>query len=151
MTTALKMDPIDVALTMSNAMLNANLKGVDERLAATPAAAGANSALWLFGHITYWRSMMVGIAGGEPVWGETEAAEFRGMERGSPPAIDGWSLERLRPVHEEATARLMQATATDLSPEVRETLTQLAVHEAYHVGQVGLWRRTRGLPGVIGS
>jgi hypothetical protein len=151
MTTAVDSNLIDIALRQSAAQLNANLEGVDDELAARPAAPGANSALWLYGHITYWRSMMAGIAGASPVWGDDEASEFRGIMLGPPPNIDGWSFDRLRPVFDEATARLRAAVADGLAPDVLEKLTRLSIHESYHVGQVGLWRRTQGLPGVIGK
>lgn len=151
MSAATSTDTIGVALAMNTALLNANLTDVDDEVAAKPAAPGANNALWLLGHIVYWRAMMAAMVGRAPVWAEDDATEFRGVKRGVPPVLEGWTMVTLRAALADATSRLDGVDGEALPPEVRNQLIQLLLHEAYHVGQLGLWRRTQGLAGVVGQ
>ena len=136
---------------MLDAMLGANLSGVDARLAELRPSADANNARWVLGHVLYWRSRVLEMLGAEPVWGEADAPEFRGMKRGDPPAEVGRSFDEIVAGLAEARARTMAALERPLGEEQQADVLSLALHEAYHVGQLGMLRRAMGLSGAIGG
>ena len=134
-------------------LLRKNLAGMSDPQGAARPAADHNNALWVAGHITYWRSQIVAMLGGEPVWAEGEAEVFKGMKRASPPATDGWTLRQVMSAYDQATERLYSALGTGAPPaeggeQLVGGLGSLALHEAYHVGQLGTLRRLAGLAGV---
>lgn len=146
-------DSLKSSFAMLGAMTTANLQDVTPQLAEQRPVEGANNAHWVLGHVVYWRSRMLEMLGGEPVWREGEYREFEGMQKGPPPTELGRGFEDLEADFADAQARTLEAVeaASDLPPETRDGLGSLVLHEAYHVGQLGLLRRTMGLEGAIGG
>ncbi|HUE97165.1 MAG TPA: DinB family protein [Longimicrobiaceae bacterium] len=138
--------------------LNRNLEGLshEDSLAQPP---HGNCINWLLGHVLVYRNMMLDLLGAERVW-ETEAAER--YARGSDP-IRGEAdrperFETLREDFDRSTERLLAALASAdagametpvANSTVGQRLNFLTLHEAYHVGQIGLMRRIAGRVGAI--
>ncbi|MGE0439727.1 MAG: DinB family protein [Gemmatimonadales bacterium] len=139
-------------LRMNDHLLRVNLDGMAADQAGRQPIDGANSVLWVVGHIAYWRNALLGMTGAPPLWTDAEAEIFKGQARGPAPAVTGWTLDRLMAIHRQVTHALLEgldalpaAAAADLGKPLRG----LANHEAYHVGQVAMLRRALGLPGAV--
>lgn len=90
------------------------------------------------------------MLGGTPLWDQEAAEGYKGMSRDNPVAdVVTWDekLTVLQATTEALTERLQEADLSDA--ELAGPLTGLGVHEAYHVGQIGVGRRVLGLPGVL--
>jgi hypothetical protein len=135
--------------------------GTDE-MVAQPGAIRGHPA-WVIGHLTVSCELLGGVIG-LPAWLPEEFARLHAD--GSAPMVDvrvyagrEAGLARLH----DGRARLFEAVRAldearldgafpnpayrEIFPSLRHALTQVLVgHTAYHVGQVGLWRRAMGLP-----
>jgi hypothetical protein len=118
-------------------MTAANLKDVTPERARVRPAPDANDAHWVLAHIVFWRGRILEMLGEEGTGTEVEC-----RQRTFPELVYG--LEALQ-------SRVLAALDGDVADEVRADIGFLTLHEAYHVGQLGLLRRSMGLPGVIGS
>lgn len=133
----------------------------DTQWGARPEA-GANSAHWVLGHVTWARLGMLRMAG-EAVEEESwEAAFGRGAKpddgSGYPPVEElverfGTAGERLYEVlsqmDEEKAQSAVPFELPDGSKTVEDGLHFLYFHETYHLGQIGYIRRLGGLKGFI--
>lgn len=144
-------DALRSSFAMLDGMTRANLTGVDADSAGIRPADQANNALWIIGHIVYWRSRILELLGSEPVWSEGTNLEFTGVKLGNPPAAVGRDFDTLIADLKAARSATEQALEGDVPEEVRADLLSLALHEAYHVGQLGLLRRSMGLVGAVGE
>lgn len=134
----------------------------DDRLWYRPTPQ-TNPLLWIAGHIVHVRAGLLRLLG-DPVetgWGDLFA---RGAALEDEAKYPG-KAEVLR-VHQDVggriMARLASLTASDLArgvtagpkpPGVRTLGDQLgffALHDSYHVGQLGYLRKALGLPGLVG-
>lgn len=121
-----------------------------------------NSLNWILGHLVATRSSFLAGLGAEPVWSKDEA---RAYAQHAPPMRDAASAKPLAEIwraYDLAQARLLAAIAelTDdqlkekAPPELTGTpegtiaamLATLGVHDAYHSGQTGVYRRLLGRP-----
>lgn len=119
-----------------------------------------NCVNWVLGHILAHRNLMLAALGAEPVWDRgMESRYVRGSEpvRGEGPGVErlGRLREELERSRERLAQALRQASEQDLarpagSGTVGRQLLFLALHEAYHIGQVGLLRRLGGKEGAVG-
>jgi hypothetical protein len=124
-----------------------------------------NHPSWVIGHLTN-ACQMLGGSIGLPKWLPKDFAKRFGS--GSVPVADGEmyppkevALVMLR----DAQNRFMQAVEElddsrldepfpvesyrDVFPTIRHALTQVLVgHIAYHIGQIGVWRKAMGLPSI---
>lgn len=134
---------------MNGQLLDKNLDGIDAAAAGRALGAG-NNISWILGHIIYWRQEILVMLGGTALWDQDAATGYKGVSRDNPVEdVVSWEekLNVLSSTSEALTERLQGA---DLSAvELAGPLTGLGVHEAYHVGQIGVGRRVLGLPGVI--
>lgn len=141
------------SFAFGEALLRKNLVGVTDGHAIARPVEGGNSILWVVGHIAYWRNQVVGMLGGTPNWPEDTADLFKGMTRGEPPSTEGWTLLQVMQGYDGATERLRAAFSSAPGPggfeQVLDGLGKLALHEIYHVGQVGTLRRVVGLEGAV--
>jgi hypothetical protein len=134
----------------------------DADMAAQPIGI-VNHPAWVIGHLTVICQTLGGVIG-LPEWlPDGWSARF---DTGSVPVADHSRYEakaRALAMLDDARQRLVRAVE-DLSearleepfpdepyrvvfPTIRHALTQVLVgHSAYHVGQVGVWRRDMGLP-----
>ncbi|MEQ1757056.1 MAG: DinB family protein [Vicinamibacterales bacterium] len=121
-----------------------------------------NSIAWVAGHIVQTRALLLTLLGDpfDTTWG---AIFNRGAEAPEPSAYP--SLDQMRAVSGDVAARLeTQLAALDdaaLSAPARgpqlpraETVAQqvgfLALHDSYHVGQLGYMRKALGYPSLVG-
>jgi hypothetical protein len=122
-----------------------------------------NHPSWVIGHLTFSFQLLGGVIGLKE-WLPSDWAVRFGP--GSAPVADRdryepktEALKILRDAHSRialAVAALDRPTLDqpfpvesyrEIFPTVRHALTQvLAGHTAYHVGQIGVWRRAMGLP-----
>lgn len=142
-------DTLKSTFQMLGAMTSANLQGVSSQAADTRPTPTANNARWVLGHIVFWRNRIVALLGGQPLWGEGEYPEFEGRKQGDPPDRVGRAFGDLLGDLERLQERTLAALDGDVPDVVRGDVVSLSLHEAYHVGQLGLLRRTMGLPGAI--
>lgn len=151
MTTLTSPATIAQSYRQSRKFIDANLQGVEPETARVAVADGGSTFEWVLGHIVYWRNQAVAMLGAAPLWPTDGLSEFRGVDKGDCPDSLPRSLVELTTDLDEVTVRLDRAL-DDPRPEgdVWDTLTFLALHEAYHAGQLGLLRRAAGLPGGMG-
>ena len=124
-----------------------------------------NHPAWLIGHLTYACQLLGGAVGLPPWLPEDWDGRFA---TGTVPVADAGAYESkedaltiLRDAQSRLTraieglddARLDEAfpdpSYRHVFPTIRHALTQVLVgHTAYHVGQLSVWRKAMGLPGV---
>lgn len=160
-TVELPLDPrvLVSAIGFDTRALHLNLEGLthEECLQQPPSG---NCINWLLGHLVRHRNLMLEALGAPTVW---NAEAQRRYDRGSAPIRGEESgvvrLEVLRAELDRSAEHLRSALA-----EVDEAALQapsgtnplgqrllfLALHEAYHVGQIALLRRLVGKEGAIG-
>lgn len=149
---------ITAALAFSTRALQLNLDGIthEHSLVQPP---GGNCVNWQVGHVVRHRNYMLEALSAQTVWSADAQARY---DRGSQPitsdGADVAHLDVLRREFELSTERLTAALAGAgeaalAAPAGQGTVAQrlmtLALHEAYHVGQVGLLRRLAGMSAAI--
>jgi DinB superfamily len=139
-------------------VLSSVLKDITHEQSLQAPPGGGNCANWILAHIVHHRNhihRLIGIPiaheasaderfgrGGTPTTNSTNALKWSDLIT----AFDGSQTaltKRLKAVSNNELA------ATDGKGTVEDTLRFLLFHEAYHIGQLGLLRRTLGLPGGI--
>lgn len=124
-----------------------------------------NHPAWTIGHLAFICEAIGGVVGLSPWLPEgwagrygpgsvpvADAGAYEGKERLL--AVLGEACERVRGAVEGLDDAALDRAFPDASyqevfPTVRHALVQVLVgHTAYHVGQVGVWRRAMGLPGL---
>lgn len=133
----------------------------DEQWSARPDGSG-NSVLWLVGHLVWARSRALRLVGF--TWSRPWLDQF---VRGSNPAetaaypsrtelLDAWHdlcesfPATLGEISHDALAKPVQQPSPSFDGTVGGMISFLAMHEAYHVGQVAYARRLLGKDGVVG-
>ena len=124
-----------------------------------------NHPAWVIGHLTN-ACQMLGRAIGLPKWLPQDFGKRFGT--GSAPVADASlyptkeeALAMLRDAQDRFTNAVEQLDESKLDepfpvesyryvfPTIRHALTQVLVgHTAYHIGQVGVWRKAMGLPAL---
>jgi uncharacterized damage-inducible protein DinB len=141
-------------------LLQANLQGFTLDNASNAPAHGGNSLSWLLSHIIASRQGALLISGGAPLW---DGARLERWAQGAAALTNADDAAPLTELHADlaATQAALMAHLSTLDDEalaqptpygepVGGVLMFLTIHEAYHVGQVGLLRRTLGLSNAIG-
>lgn len=132
----------------------------DESLVSPPG--GGNCVNWILGHLVKSRNDELGLLGKTPVF---PPEKFERYNNGRPPITDAAEaldlkelcddfaalqaplVAALRTVEPEILARPVPDSPTGNPNEtVGSMITAIAFHEAYHLGQIGLLRRTLGKP-----
>jgi uncharacterized damage-inducible protein DinB len=152
-------------LTFIHFAARKNVADVSHEESLRAPAGGGNSMNWILGHVVYSRSAIARALGGDVLLPKEQAQVY---ERGAA-ALTGESavlpfselLALYDRYQEDHLARLARIDGAALArevpglfrPEVPEPvgvlLSSLVFHEAYHVGQLGLVRRSIGKPGAI--
>ena len=124
-----------------------------------------NHPAWLIGHLTYACQLLGGAVGLAPWLPEDWGRRFA---TGTVPVADAGaykSKEDALAILRDAQSRITRAVQglddarldeafpdpsyRDVFPTIRHALTQVLVgHTASHVGQLSVWRKAMGLPGV---
>lgn len=151
--------PLLRQIRVATALLDRNLAGLREEECRTVPPSGGSSVQWIVGHLVASRAGALRILGDS----DSPCADRRALfGRGSSPeaaAKDGPSVEELRGdfgllgglIEKRLAAATSELLAQPL-PEPREplgatagsALAFLVLHEAYHIGQVGILRRALG-------
>jgi len=144
--------------SMTRDLLYQHLEGFDEKVLKAAPAQGGNAPLWILAHLTVSRNNLVRLVAGEA---EPAFPWERHAERGAGGEVDHLpgkaDLVRLfEHRHNTLIGALRDLPEEDLEkcPEGssiwrRRLILAQFLHEAYHVGQISLARRTAGLPGVV--
>lgn len=125
-----------------------------------------NHPAWIVGHIAAYHPVIVQLLQGEPVVDPKDDPLFGFAGHGP---LDGLTpygskramVNRFAAGHEEVAQALLQAQPEDFKrsptlerwakqyPTVEFMLPDLLLHhESLHIGQISIWRRAAGLPGV---
>jgi uncharacterized damage-inducible protein DinB len=146
------------AIAFNTRVLHQNLEGLthEESLFQPP---NGNCINWLLGHIVRHRNLMLDALGAPGVWSAEAQARY---DRGSSPITgDEPRTVRLQELRRELdrSGEHLQSAPAELggeglrAPSGASTLGQrlilLALHEAYHAGQVGVLGRLAGKEGAI--
>mgnify|MGYP001231032091 CR=1 FL=1 len=131
--------------------------GLSEEAAREPLVADGSSARWLVGHLAGYRDVMLETLGGERLQGPAldEAFGYGSKPEGEPEATLAELIAAYTAAEAPLNAALEAASAEDLArPSGKTTVRQrfefLLWHEAYHLGQLMLYRRAAGLDNPIG-
>ncbi|MCA9752134.1 MAG: DinB family protein [Gemmatimonadetes bacterium] len=149
----------------TNSIFGRTTEGVDHARSLESPAAGGNCMNWVAGHIVRTRNSLLDLLGAERIWSPEEGAAYdrgsEGLRDGSSPKDFAAIRDAMERSHERTRAAIAALTPEQLLaplPEDRnpfqvdnlgEMIAVAAFHESYHVGQLGILRRTLGLPGVI--
>jgi uncharacterized protein YndB with AHSA1/START domain len=161
--TASSAAPLAFVFATNTALVVRAFEGVsDDRLWDRPTSQN-NPPLWIAGHLVHVRVGMLRLLGDsiDTGWGERFARGAALDDRSKYPT----KAEVLR-VHDDVAQRIMVRlaglTAEDLAREatggprppgvktIGDQLGFFALHDSYHVGQLGYIRKAFGLPGLVG-
>lgn len=162
-------DPHDLAILLGQAAiidraLRLNLEGISHAQSLIAPEPAGNCLNWIVGHLVHGYQIALPFVGREPVVAADDLARYA---RGSDP-IDGREdaarIDVLRDAWTRSAERLQDGlrdlTSVDLdrpidpfgrgrSQTLRDYLSFLLFHQAYHVGQAGVLRRVAGEEGAI--
>ena len=137
----------------------------DEQMVLRPGG-NMNHPAWILGHISLYPPAVLRLLAGEPVADPKDDELFGFAGRGP---LDGMSaygdkrtmVDRFATGHEQVAQALLAASPEQLLqpptlqrwareyPTVEFMLPDLLLyHESMHIGQISIWRRAAGLPGV---
>lgn len=147
-----------IAFKSNQSLLERNLPGMDGALSAQTPAPGANSANWILGHLVVARRGILGLLG-QPQPKDPDLAAYGRGGDGQGGALS-WDelLTRFGALGESLAAAIASVPDWDkptLHPVLQkeqpleQVLAFLHMHEAYHLGQIGLVRKLLGLEGGI--
>lgn len=126
-------------------VIELNLGEVSHEDSLTTAPNGGNSVNWLLGHIIVVRDGMRKSLGLAPIANETMTALY---QRGTPNIENenALPLNDLIEMYNKGTDEMVKRLEGDevSDKEAVDTITVLLFHEAYHAGQIGLFRRIMG-------
>lgn len=138
----------------------ANIAGLSHEDSLVGPEGGGNCANWVVGHLVSSRNDALALLGAAPLY---PPARFDRYRQGQPPltetgealsfdelnekfvALQGPLVNALKNATEEVLTRPVPNSPTGNPHEtVGSMATAIAFHEAYHLGQLGLLRRTLG-------
>lgn len=137
----------------------------DEQMVLRPGG-NMNHPAWILGHMALYYPIIPALLRGENFAdpADNELFGFRGRGPLSDLTVYGSKesqLERLRDGHEQVAQAILSARESELNrppslprwaemyPTVEFMLPDLLLlHENIHIGQLSIWRRAAGLPGV---
>src|ERR1700679_826318 len=99
-----------------------------------------NSVNWILGHMVYIRNTILGLLGLPPL-AEEKMKEVYGRGVVKPDMTKAVLLDTLKKMYEDSQPYIMKALEKLKDEAVLEQLTFMGFHEAYHLGQVGMWRK----------
>ena len=143
-------------------LLVATLDGVDDERYRHVLIPDTSPMAWILGHLVGSRHLGNRLLGGDEQF--VHADRFKRGSAADDPASLPAARELLatwQSISERFESRLASATAVLLDGRgphgvpstddtVLGTVTFLALHESYHLGQLGLLRKASGLPGLAG-
>ncbi len=126
-------------------VMGMNTEDVSQEDSLIVAPNGGNSANWIIGHMIVVRDGMREAMGLAPL---ADEAMIELYKRGTPniKKENSHQLEELLKMYYSGTDEMVKRLEGDevKDKEAVETITVLLFHEAYHAGQIGLFRRIIG-------
>jgi len=122
----------------------------------------ANSVNWVAGHIVRYRYSIANLLGvdAESPWGELYRKGTEATNGDKYPSLDeiraAWKdisakmLKAIKEAEEETLTKVPPWTKPGLENSIRGTVTFLAFHESYHLGQLGFLRKFHDLDAAFG-
>jgi uncharacterized damage-inducible protein DinB len=139
-----------------------NLEGITAVDSIRQPRPGGNCANWILGHLVGAQNSAMGLAKQTPVWEDDSLARASSTPITSAEGAIDWDtlVERFVASESRFLSGLDALTEDELdedgfvdpfgNPTTRgQLLNFLALHQNYHVGQLGMTRRLIGLPGAI--
>jgi hypothetical protein len=126
-------------------VVNLNLEEVSHEESLTTAPNSGNSVNWIVGHMIVVRDGMRKALGLEPIANETLINLYqRGTENIT--ADKAIKVEDLLGMYNKGSDEMIKhLEGVEIKDvEALDTMTVLLFHEAYHAGQIGLFRRIMG-------
>jgi uncharacterized damage-inducible protein DinB len=154
--------PLVTIFNVNNVLITRALDGLREDELRRRPSDHSNSMFWLLGHIVHTRGGLLRLLGEDyrTGWGDVFRRGASELDRQEYPALS--SIERVREdVIGRVRARLgsveddqlTKPAPTSPAPNiktVRDLIAFLAMHEAYHVGQLGFIRKLMGHSAIAG-
>ena len=150
---------------MNQWIADRNFDGLSHADSLTRALPGGNTLNWLAGHIVATRCAVLPALQRESPWGDREKQMYRRTSEALPDA-DLLPFEEIVRIFSQTTELILSGLA-ELSAEgfaapapfspggqpvtVAGLLAKIAIHEGYHLGQIGVLRRVAGKEGAIKS
>jgi hypothetical protein len=137
----------------------------DEQLVRRPGG-NMNHPAWIVGHVSLYHPATMALLQGEPLDDPKEHVLFGFAGQGPVDDLAVYGskqamLDQFAAGHEEVAEALLHAQPSDFKrspslprwaatyPTVEFMLPDLLLfHESMHIGQISIWRRAAGLPGV---
>ena len=153
--------PINEIIQVNNYLFGLGFEGIEEDLARKQLMPNANSLTWIMGHVASNRFYLLGLTGLEEKcpWGDMFESSISKVDQSQFP-----SLGEIKTIWLDQTTKLQNGLAN--MPE--ESLTKavpfklptqeqtvlsaiafLAMHEAYHIGQMSTQRRMLGVDSIF--
>ena len=162
--------PLSPLLTVASQSFNTNasflkqgLAGINDEDWCKRPNEHSNSILWIVGHITWSRAMVLARLGDKWTlpWMPLYARGAKCVDSPDAPTpkaiMEAWaeSCPRLNAAMENASEELLNSPAPQPGPpsadgKLTGVINFMALHETYHVGQAAYLRSWLGKPGVMG-
>jgi uncharacterized damage-inducible protein DinB len=154
--------PLVTIFNANNILITRALDGLSEDDLRRRLSDHSNSMFWLLGHIVHTRGGLLRLLGEDyrTGWGDVFRRGASELDRQEYPTLS--SIERVREeIIGRVRARLASVEDDQLSKPaptspapnvetVRDLIAFLAMHEAYHVGQLGFIRKVMGHSAIAG-
>lgn len=140
-------------------LLELNLPGLSDEQAAVHPAPGVSAPAWVLGHLVHARYGLMGLMGGtfhpDAVWKDTYARHSEGAGAHLPlsrlveafQATDGPMKEALLAI--EDWDRPTPNPGLGVDQPLEQVVSFMYMHECYHLGQFGIFRKLLGLAGAV--
>lgn len=126
-------------------VMGMNIEDVSQNDSLITSSSDGNSVNWVIGHMIVVRDGMREALGLKPIADETMIDRY---QRGSQNVTKdtAYKLEDLLEMYNRGSDEMIKHLEGDevKDAEALDTMTVLLFHEAYHAGQIGLFRRIMG-------
>jgi uncharacterized damage-inducible protein DinB len=151
------------SFSLNSSFLKQGLAGLTDEDWLKRPSDQANHILWIVGHITWSRAMVLARLGDKWTlpWMQLYGRGTKCVDCPEAPSprsvMDAWeeSCSRLKQAMESATEELLDTPAARPGPpsadgKLSGIVNFMALHETYHIGQAAYVRSCLGKPGVMG-
>jgi uncharacterized damage-inducible protein DinB len=147
------------AYRTTQALLERNLDGLTDELAAQRPGPTAASSAWLLAHIYATRRLILGMLGTpQPKEEDLGADGYRGGDGVTVHVPFSELVKRFQATDERMKQAFLAVTDWDLLTKnpgtgqeqpLEQVIAFLHMHESYHIGQIAFARKLLGLPGAM--
>jgi hypothetical protein len=139
--------PIQKLFSSNERLLKLTLEGISHE-ESLKEMHNCNSVNWILGHFVFIRNNILSQLGLPPLADEKMKEVYaRGVVK--PDMKNAVPLDTLKKTYEESQLSIMKKIEEVKDEAILEQITFLGVHEAYHIGQIGLLRKMLGKEGAI--